>query len=81
MLKRVYRETKTVTTLSGRWFLLKSRQISWWIYDGVHVKQIFWNILGRLLLGVTIVRGAYLQKLLKIIDKAYLQKRLSAESP
>ena len=58
MLKKVYREEKITKTLSWRWFL-KSRQISWWIYDGPCVKQIFRHIFGRLLLGLTIVRGAF----------------------
>ena len=40
VLQNVLRETETaVTRLLGREFLLKSRQISWWIYYGVYFKQ------------------------------------------
>ena len=40
VLQKVLRETETaVTRLLGRQFLLKSRQIPWWIYDGVYFTQ------------------------------------------
>ena len=39
-IKVFKRNTETGVTRSlGRWFLLKSRQISWWIYCGVYFKE------------------------------------------
>ena len=40
VLQKVLRETETaVTRLLGREFLLKFRQIPWWIYDGVYISS------------------------------------------
>ena len=48
VLQKVLRVTETsIMRLSRSWFLLKSRQIPWWIYNGVYFKQSCTNDLVK----------------------------------